>query len=208
MKIEKISENIIKVTISLNDLEERNIDLNSLNYNSPAAQELFWDMVEQAEMQFGFNISDSQLIIEPITDSDEGFIITITKVDEEGDFESIQKYIKNRFRKSDLRIKRKSRRVCSAISIYCFSDFEDLCKLSKRIYDIYSGSSLLYKYKSTYYLVLTRSNFTVSNMRLFDALMSEYGKKVSNVSFYEGFLDEYGTKIAEDNALEVINTYF
>jgi len=45
-------------------------------------------------------------------------------------------------------------------------------------------------------------------MRLFDALMSEYGKKVSNVSFYEGFLDEYGTKIAEDNALEIINTYF
>ena len=41
MKIEKINENKIKVTISFNDLEERNIDLNSLNYNSPETQELF-----------------------------------------------------------------------------------------------------------------------------------------------------------------------
>lgn len=49
MKIEKINENIIKVTISLSDLEERNIDFSAFNYNSPAAQELFWDMMEQPE---------------------------------------------------------------------------------------------------------------------------------------------------------------
>ena len=46
MKIERINENEIKVTISVNDLLERNIDLSSLNYNSPQAQELFWDMME------------------------------------------------------------------------------------------------------------------------------------------------------------------
>lgn len=208
MKIEKISENIIKVTISLNDLEERNIDLNSLNYNSLAAQELFWDMMEQAEIQFGFNISDSQLIIEPIPDSDEGFIITITKIDEDGDFESIQKYIKNKFKKSDLRTKRKNRRICSAITIYSFKNFEDLCELSKRIQPLYSGDSSLYRYKDTYYLVLIKSNFTVSNVKLFEILLGEYGRKVSNISFYEGYLNEYGIKIAENDALEVVNNYF
>ncbi|MCX7748185.1 MAG: adaptor protein MecA [Clostridia bacterium] len=208
MKIEKISENKIKVTISLNDLEDRNIDLNSLNYNSPAAQELFWDMMEQAEIQFGFNASDAQLVIEAVSDSDEGFIITITKLDEEGDFESIQKYIKNKFKKTDLRVKKRNRKVCSTLSIYSFESFEDLCMLSKRINWMYTGDSSVYKYQDTYYLILTRNSFTASNQKSFEALMNEYGKKVSNVSFYEGYLNEYGTKIMEYNAIQILNTYF
>lgn len=208
MKIEKISENIIKVTISMNDLEERNIDLTSLNYNSPAAQELFWDMMEQAEAELGFNVSDSQLIIEPMSDSEEGFIITITKLDEDGDFESIHKYIKNRFKKTDIKIKKRSRRILSTLLIYSFRSFDDLCALSKMLKDCYSGDSTLYKCRSTYYLVLTRSSFTVSNQKLFETLLGEYGNKVRNSGFYEGYLDEYGTKIAEYNALDILNVYF
>lgn len=208
MKIERIGENIIKVTISLNDLEERNIDLSTLNYNSPAAQELFWDMMEQAEVEFGFNVSDSQLIIEPVPDSDEGFIITITRIDDEGDFESIHKYIKNKFRKSDIKVKKKSRRVLSTLVVYSFNSFEDLSALGKKLQSLYSGDSSVYKYKNTYYLVLTRSNFTVSNSKMFEILLEEYGKKVGNSSFYEGYLNEYGTKIVEGNAIEVLNSYF
>ncbi len=208
MKIERISENMIKVTISLNDLEERNIDFDTLNYNSPAAQELFWDMMEQAEVEFGFNVSDSQLIIEPIPDSDEGFIITITKMDEDGDFESIQKYIKNRFRKSDLKVKKKNPKICSTLMIYSFNNFDDLVGLCKRIDTIYSGDSCLYKYKSIYYLILTRNTFAVTDVKMFDILLSEFGSKVSNVAFYDGYLNEYGTKIIGHGAIETVSTYF
>ena len=208
MKIEKINDNIIKVTISLNDLEERNIDLNSLNYNSLATQELFWDMMEQVEMQFGFTASDSQLVFEASPNSDEGFIVTITKVDDDGDFESIQKYIKNRLKTSDLKIKKKNRKIYSTIIIYSFNSFEDLCILCKKINPIYSGSSSLYKLKDTYYLILTKSSLTVSNTRFFENLLSEYGKKMPNTLFYEGYLNEYGMKIIEGNAVEIINRYF
>lgn len=208
MKIERIGENMIKVTISIDDLEERNIDLESLNYNSPAAQELLWDMMEQAEDQLGFNLSDSQLIIEPIPDMEEGFIITITKVDEDGDFESIQKYIKSKLKKSDLKAKRKTQKVYSTLLVYSFSNFEDLCLLSKNINSVYTGESSLYKYGNTYYLVLLKSNFAVSDMNKFEALLSEFGMKISNVNFYEGFLNEYGMKLVESNAIDIINSYF
>ena len=208
MRIEKISENKIRVTISLTDLEERNIDLNALNYNSPAAQELFWDMMEQAEIQFGFNTSDSQLCIEAVPDSDEGFVVTITRLDEDGDFESIQKYIKNKFRKSELRAKKKNRRVCSTIMIYCFDNFEDLLSVTRKLPCMYAGDSTLYKCKDAYYLLLTRNSFTDSNSKMFETILNEYGRKVSSVGFYEGYLNEYGTRIAEYNAIEVINSYF
>ncbi|MFZ5990032.1 MAG: adaptor protein MecA [Bacillota bacterium] len=208
MRIEKINENKIKVTISFNDLEERNIDLDSINYNSPAAQELFWDMMEQAEIQFGFNASDSQLCIEAVPDADEGFVVIITKLDEDGDFESIHKYIKNRFKKADLRSKKKSQRVCSSIVIYSFSDFDDLCLLIDRLKYIYSGESTLYKLKDIYYLLLTKNTWSVDNIKSFESILNEYGTKVSNVNLYEGYLDEYATKVVEYNAVEVISNYF
>jgi adapter protein MecA 1/2 len=208
MKIERISDNIIKVTISLNDLEERNIDLESFTDNSPAAQELFWDMMEQAELEFGFNISDSQFIIEPIPDSEGGFILTITRIDDDEDFESIHKYIKNRFRRADIRVKKKTRKVLTTIMIYSFKNFEDLCALCKKIENLYCGESTLYNYNSTYYLLLTRNNFTVTNPRMFGIILGEYGNKVYNANFYEGYLNEYGTQIIKGNAIQVLNSYF
>ncbi len=208
MKIEKISDNMIKVTVSVNDLEERNIDLNALNYNSPAAQELFWDMMEQAEEQYGFNMSDSQLVIEPIPDSTEGFIITITKMDEDGDFESIQKYIKSKLKKSDLRVKKKSRKVCATIMVFSFGSIDDVCLLSKRIVNIYSGESTLFKCRDTYYLVMTKSNIITPETGSLELLLAEYGKRIVNTSFFEGYLNEYGEKIIENNALEILRKYF
>ncbi|HEX9062465.1 MAG TPA: adaptor protein MecA [Clostridia bacterium] len=208
MKFERISENKIRVTIPIRDLEERNIDINSLNYNSPAAQELIWDMMEQAELQFGFNTSDSQLAIETIPDSIDGCVVNITKLDDDSDFESIQKYIKNRFRKSDLRSKRKSRKVSSTVMIYSLDSFEDLCALATKLSDIYLGESTLYKCRETYYMVLVRNTYTDSNSRIFECILGEYARKVGNVAFFEGYLNEYGTKIAEGNAIEVINSYF
>jgi len=208
MKIERIGENMIKITLSIDDLEERNIDLESLNYNSPAAQELFWDMMEQVEDQLGFNLSDSQFIIEPVPDIDEGFIITIARMDDDGDFESIQKYIKNKLKKSELKAKRKTRRIYSTLMIYAFNDIEDLRQLSKNISSIYTGESSLYKHGNTYYLVLLRSNFTVLDKKKLETLLSEFGTKMSNVNFYEGYLSEYGSKLVENNAIDVINNYF
>jgi len=208
MKIEKISDNKIKVTITLSDLQERNIDLENLNYNSLATQELFWDMMEQAEIQFGFNTSESQLAIEASPDESDGFVITITKIDDDGDFESIQKYIKNRFKKSDLRVKKKGHKLCSSIVIYAFEHFDHLVSLCSIIKDIYSGNSTLYKLKNTYYMIFTKNTYSVNNLRYFESLLNEYGKKVSNTAYYEGYLEEYAQKIIEANAVDVLSSYF
>ena len=208
MKIERIGENIIRVTITYNDLEERNVDLNTLNYNTPAAQEFFWDLMEQAEEQLGFSLTDSQLIIEPIPDSNDGFVINITKLDDDGEFESIHKYIKNRMRKSDLRVKKKSRRVSSPLLIYSFRSLEDISELAEKLDMHYSGESTLYKCRDTYYLTLTKSGLLSADMKMFELMLAEYGTKVTNISFIDGYLNEYGQKIIESNALEVLREFY
>ncbi|HOQ36315.1 MAG TPA: adaptor protein MecA [Acetivibrio sp.] len=208
MKIEKINDNMLKVTISIDDLEERNIDLDTWSYNSPATQKLFGDMMEQAELQFGFCVSGSEICIEAAPDSDEGFVIIITKLDDDDEFESIEKYIKNKFRKTDLKSKKKNSGICSTILIYCFKNFDDLCLLSQRLMPIYTGESTLYRLKEAYYLLLTKSTWSMDNYDSLELILNEFGDKITNVSFYEGYLNEHGEKIIEYDAVETLYDYF
>ena len=208
MRIERISHNKIKVTLSFDDLEKWDIDIESLSYNSPEAQEMFWNMMKRAEVETGFYVDDSQLIIEAMPLEREGFVIVVTRVDDDDDFESIHKYIKNKFRKSELRVKKKSKKISSTLLIYTFEEFDDICAASMRLMDIYIGDSSLYKYKSQYYLVLTRNCSFSNNPETIETLLSEYGQKLTHCSIQEGFLNEHGTMIIESDALEILRGYF
>lgn len=209
MKIEKVDDNKIKITISIDDLIERNIDFDSLAYDSPEAQELFWDMMDQAEEELGFNANDAQLCIEAIPDDDDTFIVTITKIIEDNEFESLQKFIKNRYKRNELRTRKKSRNIYSSILMYSFSKLEDLKSLTHSIDSKYCGESSLYKYKNTYYLVLSRNQFhDIENVKTFELFISEFGKKIINTSFYEGVLNEHGKLLVDRNAINIISNYF
>lgn len=164
--------------------------------------------MEQAEIQLGFQASDSQLCVEATPDSMEGFVITITKLEEEGNFESIHKYIKDKYKQSDTKFKKKSLETGSSKVIYFFEDFDDICVLAKKMYNFYAGTSSLFKYKNTYYMILNKSKLLISNMHIFESLLSEYGNKVDRSYFYEGFLNEYGDKIIDSDAIETLNNYF
>ncbi|AGC67353.1 negative regulator of genetic competence [Thermoclostridium stercorarium subsp. stercorarium DSM 8532] len=198
MRIEKISENKIRIFVSFDDLEERDIDLSSFNYNSPETQELFWDLMEQAELELGFETNESQLCIEAVTDVDQGFIITITKIDDDSDFESIQKFIKNRYKKNDIKFKKKTGGAGSTVMIYNVESFEDLCNLCARLKPVYSGESSAYLCEGSYYLVLKRMD---DNEYRIESILSEYGDRVLNVTFLEGYLNEYGKLMVGNDAV-------
>lgn len=45
MKFEKISENKIKITLTSQDLKDKNIDFHSFMSNTLEKQDLFWDIL-------------------------------------------------------------------------------------------------------------------------------------------------------------------
>lgn len=66
MQIEKITENKIRITLSIQDLQEKNIDLHTFMSNSIESQDLFYDMLDKAEKEIGFQTKDYKLMIEAI----------------------------------------------------------------------------------------------------------------------------------------------
>ncbi len=82
MKIEKISENQIRCTLTREDLTNRQIRLSELAYGSPKAKELFHEMMQQAAASCGFKADNMPLMIEAIPTSPDSLVLLITKVDD------------------------------------------------------------------------------------------------------------------------------
>ncbi len=82
MKIEKINENQIRCTLTREDLEHRQIRLSELAYGTEKAKKLFRDMMQQAQLQFGFEADNIPLMIEAIPVNMDSIILIITKVED------------------------------------------------------------------------------------------------------------------------------
>ncbi len=81
MKIERLSDNQIKCTLSSHDLESRHVNLRELAYGTEKARQLFSDMLEEAGELVGFHADNSPLMIEAVPMGGDGLVCFITKVD-------------------------------------------------------------------------------------------------------------------------------
>lgn len=82
MKIEKINDNQIRCTLNQQDLQSREIKISELAYGTQKAKDLFHDMIEQADHEFGFHTDDMPLMIEAIPISMDCIVLVITKVED------------------------------------------------------------------------------------------------------------------------------
>lgn len=82
MKIEKINENQIRCTLTKEDLEQHQIRISELAYGSEKAKKLFRDMMQQAQIEFGFEADNIPLMVEAIPVNMESVILIITKVED------------------------------------------------------------------------------------------------------------------------------
>ena len=81
MQIEKINKNKVKIILTLEELEKRDVNIKDIEKNNEIAKELFCDLIEESNIDEEFEFDNSQLLIEASSDNNNLFIVTITKVD-------------------------------------------------------------------------------------------------------------------------------
>lgn len=81
MKIEKISDNQIRCTLTSEDLSERQLKLSEIAYGSEKARLLLKDMIQMAAKEYGFEGDDVPLVVEAIPTSSSSLVMIITKVE-------------------------------------------------------------------------------------------------------------------------------
>lgn len=82
MKIEKVNDNQIRCTLTKEDLASRELKISELAYGTEKAKNLFRDMMQQANFEFGFEAEDIPLMIEAIPLNAECIVLIITKVED------------------------------------------------------------------------------------------------------------------------------
>ena len=201
MKFEKLNENKIRITLTIQDLAEKEIDFHVFMSNSAEAQDVLLDMLEQAKKETGFDPEDYNLKVEALVMADTNFIFTITKLPPEE---------KSKISKRKFTVKRKNIVPSSTQAVYCFNSFDDfndfLVFLSKNTlfnYKKLAKSITLYEYKEKYYLLMNNINTEFIDKIKFYTCINEFAKCVTNSKVFASKLKECGTLIMKNNALEI-----
>ena len=82
MKIERVNDCQIRCTLTKEDLASRQLKISELAYGTEKAKDLFRDMMQQANYQFGFDAEDIPLMIEAVPINSDCIILIITKVED------------------------------------------------------------------------------------------------------------------------------
>lgn len=207
MKFEKLNENKIRITLNTQDLIDKNIDFHSFMSNSKESQNLFLDMLEEAEKKVGFVTKDYKLRIEALAMSDGNFILTITRFGKSSD--TITKPSKS----GNLKIKRKNLDMSSKQLIYKFRTFDDFCNFSNFISKINNSyniakSTVLYAYQNAYYLCFNNINIDHPCIKQLYTLITEFGTYVDNPEMFSCKLTECGKVVIKNNAIKTCVKFF
>ena len=190
MKIEKLNENKLKITLDVNDLESRNIDVKSFITNTPESQDLFWDIMQEAEKEYEFNVDESMVYVEAHVNSSGNFTLIITKSNQQ-----LKQPAKIKDKAKNFKLKRKEEADYEKDSLYEFASLVDLCSFCKIANIKEFEETKLYKYHNNFYLYAQNG---------VDKDILEFSNKMYNKNLAMAKIAEYGEPLIEHDALNQI----
>ena len=211
MKIEKLTENKIRIIINSSDLETKSLNIHLLMTRALDRQEFFSEMLERAKDEVGFDADGCKLLIETLSTSEDILVVTVTKYaleNMEASFDIPKKKLK-------LTPKRKLPTPPSKHAIYRFNSFEEFCNLCNCLNEMgninlkgISKNISLYLYNDTYYLVISDINIENNKLKHFYSIVSEFASLCSQSNTFETKLIEHGKAIIKKNAINTGIKYF
>lgn len=210
MKFEKLSENKIRITLTLHDFENKNIDFHDFMSNPLETQDLFLDILEEAKHQIGFNTTNYKVKIEALAMIDGDFVVNVTRIANKEKISPIEQVQKKKFK-----VHRKTAPITSNASIYKFDNFDDYCAfieyLSKNNLEnayLISKKVTLYTYKDSYYLILENISEQYKNTRGFSSAITEFATYLNNSALFISKLYEFGKLVMKHNAIKISLKHF
>lgn len=214
MKIEKVSDTQLKLTLTKADLAERDIQLEDLIRPSEKTQQLFRDIMEQAMDECDFITENTPLMVEAVPVGMDGIMIIVTKIDGKENAENGIHLFNDakdlrRYRKKPLATVESKSSEEGDLLIYSFGALDDVIDVSIRLNPMFHGGSSLYKYNERYFLVLQGNTYnseeTIDDLEL---ILEEYGTKHISSVLSRYFLAEHGETIIAEKAVRSLAVSF
>ncbi len=181
-----INEGKLKVMLDREDLAERNICAERLDYANPEARQIFGDILQYAKKEFGFDTSGHRVLLQLYPSRDGGCELFISRIGD-GD--------KGRHKKQNASSD-------SGYSFQCLDHLLSVCRILSR--QAFEGeSSVWYDSDGCWYLIISTLEDETFIPLTKLSFISEYGEPESarSLSLY---LSEYATPLCLKNAVELL----
>lgn len=225
MEIERINEHTLKFFISYYDLEERGFDREEIWYNRERGEELFWEVMDEADEEEEFPLEGPLWIQVQALEKGLEIIVTKAQLSKDGSklelpisedrqvdipvddhIEKMMDQKMNRKKMNRQSIRRKTVKRDEGLAfVIGFQDFEDLVALSHRASFEYVSSSV-YHFEDRYYLYAVFDDEAEESKQEDElSLLLEYGFE-ADVTIHR--LREYGKTIFPRDAFRELRYYF
>jgi len=210
MKVERISDTQVKITLYASDLSDRDINITELAYATDKTANLFREMMERAVSQCGFKFPNSPLMIEATPLSLDSLLLIISVIDEKNlDRASGMNFLKelSKFREQPKKsfdgAKGKIKKAPQESALaYNFASIDEVVAAAKRLTGLPALRSSLIKKDGSYYLVVeTDTEEHKPYVKDYEAVLSEYGRKVNANALFIPHLKEHGEPIINEGAV-------
>mgnify|MGYP001389441165 CR=1 FL=1 len=198
MKMERLSQDKIRIFLTFDDLSERGIQKEDLWREIPKVHELFSEMMDQAYNELGFDAT-GPLAVEVFAMPAQGMVVIVTrgKLDRDGDMTAEDDFDEDIF---EIEV---SLGQSDAI-IYRFRDIEDVIGAAQRLVR-FTPEGSLYRYNGDWMLQLDPAALPHTAYPAIIAVLAEYGEATSLTT---ALLEEYGQAVIPNEAVRVLTDHF
>lgn len=189
MKIEKLTDDKIKVTLTMTDLTNLDIDVERLSPDSKELHAFLFTIMETIREETGFNPYSGQVVVEA-TPSNDGMSITVSRMKPKSG-----KITREEFKKHTS--VRASIRKDTAKDIFLFNNFEHLCMAITEVHPRDLSEACLYKLNDGYCITVKK----VPELTRCSSIIREFALWRLPSSSQSTYINEHGKLIAKGSSL-------
>lgn len=201
MKIERLSQDKIRVFLTFDDLSERGIQREDLWREMTKLQELFAEMMDQAYTELGFDAT-GPLAVEVFAMPAQGMVVIVTRTRWDGSGHHASGVDEDEL--DDVYEMEVTLEESDTI-VFAFRDFEHFIEAAHTVNTNFSVSGALYQYNNQWIYYAEPADLDSHRLQGLVSILAEYGEAASVTA---AVLEEYGTCILPENAISVICSHF
>lgn len=190
MRIEKLNNDKIKVTLTTSDLINLDIDVKQLAPDSKELHTFLFHIMETIREETGFNPYSGQVVVEA-TPSRDGISILVSRLNSNS-----KRITRTQFKKASS-VKAKLKKSVNN-EIFYFDNFDDLCSALKELESDSLLAGSLYRLNNTYCFAI--KNNELSHEKCL-GIMAEFSAGKSGYPLQMTYIKEHGHLIAKGSEL-------
>lgn len=197
MRMERLSQDKIRIFLTFDDLTERGIQKEDMWREIPKVHELFSEMMDQAYNELGFDAS-GPLAVEVFAMPAQGMVVIVTRGKIERETESAADDEEEIY---ELEVTLEQ----SEAIIYRFRDIEDAIGAAKTLAGRVTTEGRMYHYQNQWVLCFDPAGLESTGYHALIAVLAEYGEATT---ITPAVLEEYGKVVIGSQAVQVLAEHF